>query len=48
MIVLRRGEQREEQMQHDLHVELALEMTEKVAVILEGRDDGAYLNHPVV
>jgi len=41
MIVLFRGEQHKDQVQDDPHVKLALEMIEKVAVILEDRDDSA-------
>ena len=41
MIVLFRGEQHKDQVQDDPHVKLALEMIEKVAVILEDRDDSS-------
>lgn len=46
--MLRRGERPKDQVQNDPHVKLALEMIERVAVILEGRDDSASYNHPVV
>ena len=48
MIVLRRGEKKKDQVHDDLHVKLALELIEKVAVILEGQEDGLSLNHPMV
>lgn len=41
-----RSEQPKDHVQDDPHVKLALEMIEKVAVILEGRDDSASYNHP--
>jgi hypothetical protein len=44
-IVLHRGEQHKDQVRDDPHVKLALDMIEKVAVIIEGRDDSASFNH---
>jgi len=46
--VLHRGEQHTDQGRVDPHIKLALDMLEKVAVIIEGRDDGASFSHPIV
>jgi hypothetical protein len=46
--VLRRAEWQKDQLQDNPHVKLALEMVEKVAVLLEGRDDSVSYNYPMV
>ena len=44
-IVLHRGEQHTDHGRVDPHIKLALDMLEKVAVIIEGRDDSASFSH---
>jgi len=48
--VLHRGEQHIDQARDDPHIKLALDMLEKVAVIIEGQgeDESASFGHPVV
>jgi len=47
-IVLHRGERHKDQVRDDPHVKLALDMIEKVAAMLEGREDSTSFSRPVV